>query len=553
MLAKAEATASAFINDNHYFMIFVSYTVIVTILSTGSMMMFEDVQFVDAWFLSISCFSCTGLSIVDFTVWGYPALIVMLLTIELGSMVILSAGPSYIRWLTLRSRLMYLKPGSKYHKSLVHRINIDLVIIWMCWLYWILAHLWSFCMIIAVKPFWWSVYHTVTGYNNAGFALDPANFATEEMANNAYLLVIFIFLMPQGNTLYPVYQRLLTTFVKRIMLSTWITRDDKPQYILMGLSRKEFAVAIVELLKNPRKYYTHLFTNKETLHLFVMWLFLTGVDYAMFIPEYGQGRFPGNKCEWIAALFQTVSTRTTGFAVMDLTGVRLGHLTYWIIAMYLSSYPFIITERTSRVDGGQDDETHDHEAPLPEEGGSVFRIQEDMSRFFETIKEGATIVEKEQVQEIQEAASETIARELGWLYLVFIWICILENPPLNGDNITGTSVHTRLLFELASAYGTVGLTLPGPAQPALAFTASFTYEFSKVMMLCVMYCGKFRGLPQNVDVGENEIGPWKQGFVLPPEKKAEEAQEVTQNVEELANVSTVVPPKDDSLRMDYYM
>ncbi len=56
----------------------------------------------------------------------------------------------------------------------------------------------------------------------------------------------------------------------------------------------------------------------------------------------------------------------------------------------------------------------------------------------------------------------------------------------------------KILFEVASAYGTVGLSLGTPEVPGASFSAEWR-PVSKLILCLVMFLGKLRGLPEAID------------------------------------------------------
>lgn len=63
--------------------------------------------------------------------------------------------------------------------------------------------------------------------------------------------------------------------------------------------------------------------------------------------------------------------------------------------------------------------------------------------------------------------------------------------------MTQPTSHTSILFELASAYGTVGLTLGYPNYVP-SFSGKFR-PFSKLVVMAVMMAGRHRGFPDSID------------------------------------------------------
>ncbi|KAK3060989.1 hypothetical protein LTS18_007261, partial [Coniosporium uncinatum] len=86
--------------------------------------------------------------------------------------------------------------------------------------------------------------------------------------------------------------------------------------------------------------------------------------------------------------------------------------------------------------------------------------------------------------------------DLWYIFLGFFLICIIE-----GDRIENVNDYAftqfSILFEIISAYGTVGLSLGYPG-----INASFSAEFrtlSKLIIIAMQIRGRHRGLPYALD------------------------------------------------------
>eukprot|EP00760_Papus_ankaliazontas_P026766 PhM_4_TR3072/c2_g2_i8/m.102556 len=536
-LDNISSLSTDYFYSNKYFCQFVSYTFVVTSVAAVFFTALQantdhTISLFDAWFLAISCFSCTGLATVEYYEFRVTTLVVMLLTIELGNMVMCSAGPSMLRLLTLHRKLDEVRNAEDsaevrtYERKIVLQVIVNRTIVWFCTVYVLAAHTVLFLLVLAAgQTGWWALFHTVTGLNNAGFALQKENFAISSIASDQFLLFAFILAMPMGNTLYPCYLRLMLAGVQKILKR--MEPSATPRWYLLGLSMMDLSIGVTELFAHPRRYYTHLFGVRQTVYLFIMWCIMTIIDFGMFLPEFGSDSkvFLSHKNEVPDALFQTVPSRT-GFTIVNLHHVRQGHISWWIMAMYLSSYPFIISERSTREapieheDGfssvpkafeglhrssnaDSDSDSHQDEPASTAEASPLIALQHPQSSLsfahsfvrdrqnthevfaafnFNNNEEannnnnnifGTADDVLSNMRSIKKEATNAIAREMIWLYLAIVFISYFEGHELIGQDITGQSAWCRLVFEVASAYGTVGLSLSSPKYPTVAFTACF--------------------------------------------------------------------------------
>ena len=99
-------------------------------------------------------------------------------------------------------------------------------------------------------------------------------------------------------------------------------------------------------------------------------------------------------------------------------------------------------------------------------------------------------------QPVSAQAVSVLGEELPALFLALLAICIADGSNFKDDPLQKLSVWPTL-FELASAYGTVGLSLGYPGS-VLSFTA-FLSTFSRFVVIGVMLAGRMRKLPLSID------------------------------------------------------
>lgn len=98
---------------------------------------------------------------------------------------------------------------------------------------------------------------------------------------------------------------------------------------------------------------------------------------------------------------------------------------------------------------------------------------------------------------LKAAAANKFTRDLTLLTIALLVITISES-----DNIRNTTAPQYMsifgiLFEISSAFGTVGLTLGFPNSPVSL--AAQMNTFSKLVLMAVMLAGRHRGLPLSID------------------------------------------------------
>ncbi|ELP83407.1 sodium transporter, putative, partial [Entamoeba invadens IP1] len=253
------------------------------------------------------------------------------------------------------------------------------------------------------------------------------------------LTTVLVFL---GNTAYPI---VLFFIIKFLNLVLKCTKHHK---------------TIKYILQYPRRCSTHIYPWKATKWLcgvFVIILIINSIiemslDFKVFkdIP-------PGYR--FVTIFTQSTWTRTAGFAGLDFGRISSGCLVMMIGFMYLSSYPTTVTLR---------------------ETNPYMRCKEN-----DNPDSG-----------VMYQAKNLLAFDVICFYSFFFLICCCEQNELRADN---DYTEFMILFEVISAYGTVGYSIP-MKNGAYSVSANFK-DICKVFMCCVMMFGKHRGFPERVDRG----------------------------------------------------
>jgi len=166
--------------------------------------------------------------------------------------------------------------------------------------------------------------------------------------------------------------------------------------------------------------------------------------------------------------FQAVSTRTAGFGVVNLSLLHPAIQVSYLIMMYISVLPIAISVRRTNV----------YEEKSLGIYGSPSEENEDEG---EPSYVGAHL-------------RRQLSFDLWYIFLGFFVIAIAEGTRLQTDpNFTMFSV----LFEIVSAYGTVGLSL-GYTGIDASLSAEFTV-ISKLVIIAMQVRGRHRGLPYELD------------------------------------------------------
>jgi len=99
-----------------------------------------------------------------------------------------------------------------------------------------------------------------------------------------------------------------------------------------------------------------------------------------------------------------------------------------------------------------------------------------------------------------------LTQDVTYLIVIMFLICCIEqeqfalsssNPSPNTDGIYSDFTFFKVLFELASAYGTCGLSL-GFRNQAMSFSGVWAPS-SQLLLIVAMVLGRLRGLPDSID------------------------------------------------------
>ncbi|GEM06126.1 potassiumion transporter [Rhodotorula toruloides] len=297
------------------------------------------------------------------------------------------------------------------------------------------------------NPTWFSFFQVWS-------ALDDASMVPFEKAYG--LVIVQGLLILAGNTAFPVFLRLLIWTVSKAVPSRSRTRE-----------------TLQFLLDHPRRCFIYLFPSHQTWFLVFVLVCLNGIDWASFlILDIGNPQIEAlaTGVRVIDGLFQAIAVRTAGFAIVSLSTVA---------PALQSVYPIAVSIRSTNVyeekSMGVYDEDFDED---PDEVEARFNKSHAATKY------------------IGYHARKQLAFDLWWLALAVWLICIVERHRIGSSDWPEVNIFS-LIFEIVSAYGTVGLSL-GNNRTATSL-AGVLSTLSKLIVCAVMLRGRHRGLPIAID------------------------------------------------------
>ncbi|KAE9400631.1 hypothetical protein BT96DRAFT_965214 [Gymnopus androsaceus JB14] len=316
-----------------------------------------------------------------------------------------------------------------------------------------------------VSSTWFSLFQTVSAYTNTGTSLvDQSMVPFQE----AYPMIIFmIILILAGNTAFPIFLR-----ATRFFLSKIVPRTSRLNETLQFL------------LDHPRRCFIYLFPSHQTWFLLTVVIMLNVTDWFSFmVLDIGTPAIEAIPVgvRLIDGLLQAVAVRAAGFATVTLSALAPAVKVLYVIMMYISVYPIAMSVRSTNV--------------YEEQSLGVFRNAEDDDEDPEIQLTGPRMTVWSRYLTMH--ARKQLSFDMWWLGLALFLVCLIERPNLDDDNKATWFNIFDIVFELTSAYGTVGLSLGIPTEN-YSFSGAFR-PLSKLIVCLVMLRGRHRGLPVAID------------------------------------------------------
>ncbi|KAK5936819.1 hypothetical protein PMZ80_010938 [Knufia obscura] len=329
-----------------------------------------------------------------------------------------------------------------------------------------------------LNPAWWSIFASVSAYTNCGLNLLNQNMIP---LNNNYLILIFTgMVILTGNTLYPVFLR-----GSIWLLSKLVPKGSETHHTLMFL------------LHHPRRCYLFLFPAKNTYILLLTQIAINLTAWVLFIllninyTPVDPSIPPGLRI--FQGLYQAHGLRASGFYIINISDVAPALQFFYMVAMYISAFPIIMSVRTTNIyeerSIGQDDES----------------------------KSQAALNDQDKREKADSNLRQHLQRQLAydlWWIVGCVWlVSIIERDKLAPSPPAALTVQEprslpsphpafsnglfAILFETMSAYGTVGLSLSVPYDD-YSFSGAWQ-SASKLILMMVMLRGRHRILPMAID------------------------------------------------------
>ncbi|KAL8393209.1 hypothetical protein RB595_003126 [Gaeumannomyces hyphopodioides] len=362
-----------------------------------------------------------------------------------------------------------------------------------------------------IDPWWLGIFNGVSAFNNSGMSLLDANMIPFEQAT--FVLVTMALLILAGNTAYPIFLRLI--FWAWLELLKMTTDED---------AWVDFKATLEFILRYPRRVYTNLFPSRPTWWLLFMIVLLNSIDWVAFeLLNLGNPVIESipRGARVLDGLFQAIAVRSGGFYVVPIAKVYIGLQFLYVIMMYVSAYPVVITMRHSNVyeerslgiyAGEQEPPSFDPEVgsmhvmsqgSAAEASGTKRRpaaefgqaLRRTFTPWHGVGVAGSNASAPTRISFISQQIHGQLAHDISWLVLAVLVITTIETGHFLGDPVAWSVFN--VIFEVVSAYGCVGISVGVPFD---SFSFCGGWHPSARLVLClVMLRGRHRGLPVALD------------------------------------------------------
>jgi Trk-type K+ transport system membrane component len=272
------------------------------------------------------------------------------------------------------------------------------------------------------------------------------------------------------------------------------------------------------ILTYPRRVYTNLFPRAATYWLLFMVFVLNGIDWAAFeLLNIGNPLTNAIPAHYrvLDGLFQAIAVRSGGFYIITITSLRIGLQVLYIIMMYISVYPVVITmrhsnvyeerslgiyaeddfEASSDIEDRPDGNSHSQELKSKTITGILRTALSSLHSPFTLNPAPSTTQPSTNTAFIRQQIRGQLAHDLWLLVLGILLISCIEVSNFDRDPVTYSVFN--IAFEVVSGYGCVGISTGLPNE---AYSFSGGWKAASKLVLCgVMLRGRHRGLPVSLD------------------------------------------------------
>ncbi|KAJ6111162.1 hypothetical protein N7486_003397 [Penicillium sp. IBT 16267x] len=330
-----------------------------------------------------------------------------------------------------------------------------------------------------LPPFWTGAFFAVSAFVNSGMALLDENMIALQL--NAYPLLTMAMLVLAGNTLFPCFLRFIIWTMRALL-------PDKPAW-------RSWRMTLDFILDHPRRVYTNLFPARHTWYLLGTIIVLNAVDWAGFeILSIGNKEIEALPSEYrvLDGLFQAIAVRSGGFYVVPISDLHQGLLVLYVLMMYVSAFPVLVTMRNTNVYEERSLGIYANDESESPANTSRSNVLVDLIRHHLGRPRAS---ETSRGYFVHQQLQSQLSHDLWWIALAVLFIAIAESDHFTAQPIAFATFN--IIFEVVSAYGCVGISVGYPGKN-YSFCGAW-HPISKIILAAVALRGRHRGLPVAID------------------------------------------------------
>jgi Trk-type K+ transport system membrane component len=237
--------------------------------------------------------------------------------------------------------------------------------------------------------------------------------------------------------------------------------------------------------------YTNLFPARHTWYLLLTVILFNGIDWAGFeVLAIGNKEIESLPTAYriLDGLFQALAVRAGGFSVVTISDLRQGLLVLYVLMMYVSPFPVLVTMRHTNV-------YEERSLGIYAEDNPIANDPQSQSIFTRLMNQHLFAHEGTRRHFIRDQLRDQLSHDLWWIALAVFLISIIESNNYNKDPVAFSTFN--ILFEVVSGYGCVGISTGYPGRN-LSFCGVW-HPLSKLILAAVALRGRHRGLPVAID------------------------------------------------------
>lgn len=420
---------------------------------------YKGERFIDTFFTAVSALCVTGLTSTDFSRFTFPGQVIVMLLVQMGGLGIIVFTSIFalaiMRGISEESSFKNLLSGildTEHHEvghMIKHVVMYTLLFeglgffIMGCHLQYMVWYK-DVSLLSGINPWWWSLFHSISAFNNAGLSLmgnNLSNFVLNPVINLTIASLIIL-----GGLGYPVLIAIHTA-----LYGLFLKKNDER---LKKLREDASGVMASEVQKKVAIFGTIFFLAIGTLLPFVI---------EWHNPVFTNYSWPQRL---MIAFFQSASTRTAGFNTINVGTLGTASLFLYIILMFIGANP-------AGTAGG---------IKIP----TLAVLYGYVKDWFQSPGQPVMLFKRRVSKFAVSHSIRLLVSAIIFLGIIIFLITLNEYKYLLTPDSTFN--FTKIIFEAFSAFGTVGLSM-GFAGALTSFSGILT-SFSKFLLILTMLMGR---------------------------------------------------------------